>query len=68
MNPLQEMHAIIEGMLFRIGDERMSVPEHVSLVLLVDGKTVQYSIQNSSTKQVNLLVTMVDFDVQEDDE
>ena len=68
MNPLQEIHDTIERLLFRIGDEQLPAPEHVSLVVVIDGKVTQYTIQHGTTKQVSVFVTMIDIDVQEEGE
>ena len=56
MNPLTELQAIIESLLFRIGDEQMTTPEYVSLVLVVDGKPIQYTIQNGQKTSVDVSV------------
>lgn len=46
MNPLQELQAIIESLLFRIGDEQLPMPARVDLsVLFPDGCVTHYGFQ-----------------------
>lgn len=46
MNPLQELQAMIESLLFRIGDEQLPVPARVDLsVLFPGGDVVNYGFQ-----------------------
>lgn len=46
--PLQEIHAIIERLLFQVGDEQISEPNQVLLVVVNGDESTQYLIQSGT--------------------
>lgn len=65
MNPLEEIQAIIERLLFRIGDEQQPMPDQVMLVVVSGDQSARYLIQ-SGTPTTTIFANIITADVTED--
>jgi hypothetical protein len=66
VNPLQELQAIVESLLFRIGDEQMPAPMRADLTLIFsDGKVMNYGFQLNQPGDEPLSIE-VDVDIEDE--
>jgi len=58
MNPLRELHTMIESLLFRMGDEQIVEPARADLTLIFrDGSVMNYGFQLTQPNDAPLSIT-----------